>query len=257
MITAATMEWQRLCSRSTHWHVLRTSQGLQSLHSTLILILPALPQKLQQKQCITNVYCNNQGIIDHSNQKTMCPYPRDTISDDYPIYAEIIQTTTRLKPTDIQLHHVKGHQDTKTDWPLMLPEKLNIECDARLKNGSCQGPPYSINSSKNTGIIPTPQDQRANSNTTTPTYLTRCLAHTRWLLLVPMQQVQLDPSTRPAHPLANIPTCFNQIQPNRKKVSHKVHPWMASATRLVSHEKSLCWPNMPILPGSKRNCTSI
>jgi len=109
----------------------RTCQGVWSLHGTLILttLLPAFP-RTQQKQYITNVYCDNQGVIGCSNWKTMCPYPQDAISDDYPIYAEISQTTAGLKPIDIWLHHIKGHQDTKTDWPLTLPEKLNIECDA-------------------------------------------------------------------------------------------------------------------------------
>jgi len=87
--------------------------------------------ELYQQQRNVNVYCDNQGVIDCSNRESVCPYPRDAISDDYPIYAEICQTITALKPIVIRMHHVKGHQDTKSDHPLMLPEKLNIECDAR------------------------------------------------------------------------------------------------------------------------------
>jgi len=46
-------------------------------------------------------------------------------------FQSISQITAGFQPTDIRLHHVKGHQDTKNDRPLTLPEKLNIDCDAR------------------------------------------------------------------------------------------------------------------------------
>jgi len=58
-------------------------------------------------------------------------YPHDTISDDYTIFAEISQILQNLQPLNIQFHHIKGHQDTKSDKPLTLPKKLNINCDAQ------------------------------------------------------------------------------------------------------------------------------
>jgi len=72
-----------------------------------------------------------------------------------------------------------------------------------------------------------------------------------------MQQVQLDPRTRRTHPLADIPTCFNQIQSNGKKVYIQVHPRMATVTRPLSRKKPFRRPNMPILPGGARNCPTF
>jgi len=34
----------------------------------------------------------------------------------------------------VRFIHVLGHQDTKSNKPLMLPERLNINCDARAAN---------------------------------------------------------------------------------------------------------------------------
>jgi len=34
-------------------------------------------------------------------------------------------------PTPSGAHHIQGHQDTKLDKPLTIPEKLNIYCDAQ------------------------------------------------------------------------------------------------------------------------------
>jgi len=87
--------------------------------------------KLQQQHHNVHVYCDNQGVIDRTNRDPICSYPRDAISDDYPIFAEISQTMSELRPLNIRMQHVKGHQDTKSDCPLTLPEKLNIDCDAR------------------------------------------------------------------------------------------------------------------------------
>ncbi len=54
------------------------------------LILPA--------QCTIHVYCDNSGVIQKLQRKPSQLYPRDTIQDDYPIYAEIIHQT-RGTPT--------------------------------------------------------------------------------------------------------------------------------------------------------------
>jgi len=92
---------------------------------------------IHQPRHTVHVYCNNQGILDRATRKSIIPYPRDAISDDYPIFAEISQILQNLQLLQIEFHHVKGHQDTKSDKPLTLPEKLNIDCDARAsKTGS-------------------------------------------------------------------------------------------------------------------------
>jgi len=61
----------------------------------------------------------------------MVPYPCDAISDDYPIFTEIAQIIKALAPLQVELHHIQGHQDTKSDKPLTIPEKINIDCNAR------------------------------------------------------------------------------------------------------------------------------
>jgi len=81
-----------------------------------------------------HVYCDNKGLIDRIGNRAAIQYPRDAIHDDYPIYAEIDYCIQQLKPTAMRFIHVLGHQDTKSNKPLTLPEKLNIDCDARAAN---------------------------------------------------------------------------------------------------------------------------
>ncbi len=81
-----------------------------------------------------HVYCDNKGLIDCLSNRLALPYPRDAIRDDYPIYAKIDQCLEQLKPLDLHFIHVLGHQDKKSDKPLTLPERLNIDCDARAAN---------------------------------------------------------------------------------------------------------------------------
>jgi len=78
-----------------------------------------------------HVYCDNQGVIKHITNKTDIPYPRDAIRDDYPVFQEIYQQITQLQPIIPHFHHMKGHQDTKSDWPITLPETLNVDCNCR------------------------------------------------------------------------------------------------------------------------------
>jgi len=77
-----------------------------------------------------HVYCDNKGVLDRIGEQPQTPYPRDAIRDDYPVYAELQKIIAAIQPIRVQLHHVLGHQDTKSNKPLTLPEKLNIECDA-------------------------------------------------------------------------------------------------------------------------------
>jgi len=78
-----------------------------------------------------HVYCDNQGVIERINNHSTNIYPRDTIRDDYSIYADIQQQILQLQPIVLVFQHVKGHQDKQKDHVMMTPEKLNIDCDRR------------------------------------------------------------------------------------------------------------------------------
>jgi len=88
------------------------------------------PDLLRNPRTI-HAYCDNQGVIDWTSWTSPCLYLHDAISNDYPIYAELKHTINSLQPITVMLHHVKGHQDTKSNHPLTLLEKLNINCDDR------------------------------------------------------------------------------------------------------------------------------
>jgi len=78
------------------------------------------------------IYCDNQGVLDCIQKlpATKPIQPRQTTQDDYDVYAAIRSTLQELEPLQIQLRHVKGHQDQrKKCHQLLLPEILNIECD--------------------------------------------------------------------------------------------------------------------------------
>jgi len=66
-------------------------------------------------------------MLDCARRQSSCKYPQDAISNNYPVYAELQATIKALKTIQAQL---LGHQDTKLDKPLTLPEKLNIKCNA-------------------------------------------------------------------------------------------------------------------------------
>jgi len=78
-----------------------------------------------------HVYCDNNGVIQKLQRNPSQQYPRDAIQDDYPIYAEINHQLQERPEIAVSFHHVKGHQRETTDQKLTLPEKLNIDCDAR------------------------------------------------------------------------------------------------------------------------------
>jgi len=61
------------------------------------------------------LYCDNQGVLDHIHQlpTTQPLQPRQTTEDDYDVYAAICTTLCELAPLQVQLRHVKGHQDQK------------------------------------------------------------------------------------------------------------------------------------------------
>jgi len=64
---------------------------------------------------------------------TILNCPNATTKDDHDLYLEITATTQWCEPIDLQFHHVQGHQDTKANRPLTIPEQLNVECDKRAK----------------------------------------------------------------------------------------------------------------------------
>jgi len=88
------------------------------------------PIILQTKRVI-QVYCDNQGVIERINNHNTILYPRDTIRDEYPIYADIHHHIRQLRPIQAEFNHVKGHQDNKPENELTTPERLNVDCDRR------------------------------------------------------------------------------------------------------------------------------
>jgi len=92
-------------------------------------------------------YCDNLGLITTLNEmKTMTTtYPNDTTKDDQDIYLEITTTARRCEPIDLQFHHIQGHQDTKANCPLTIPEQLNVECNKKAKQYVMTTPTKSTN----------------------------------------------------------------------------------------------------------------
>jgi len=58
-----------------------------------------------------------QGHVRSCSQTSPCKYPCNAISNDYPVYAELQAIIEALHPLQLQLHHVVGYQDTKSDKP--------------------------------------------------------------------------------------------------------------------------------------------
>jgi len=80
-------------------------------------------------------FCDNAGVINnvsdllsHSRVR-----PNDTTNDDRDVYIAIRDAISQCSPLQIQLFHVKGHQDKNPKRKLTLPEQLNVECDCLAK----------------------------------------------------------------------------------------------------------------------------
>jgi len=112
---------------------LAEAYGIYTVLSFFLQYLYHYPLVPQRRRPI-NVYCDNKGLIDRICNCSATLYPRDAIRDDYPIYAEIDQCLHQLKPHELRFIHVLGHQDTKSNKQLTIPERLNIDCDARAAN---------------------------------------------------------------------------------------------------------------------------
>jgi len=94
-----------------------------TLHSiSYSTIASTLQNFTEPPQCDVYSDFNQEGIMQIRNPYAHTPKMPSAMT---------IQTIIRLRPLTVQLHHIKGHQDTKSDHPLMIPEKLNIDCDTQ------------------------------------------------------------------------------------------------------------------------------
>jgi len=59
--------------------------------------------------------------------------PNDTTNDDRDVYVVICDAIDKCRPLQVQLFHVKGHQNKDPKRKLTLPEQLNIDCDHQAK----------------------------------------------------------------------------------------------------------------------------
>jgi len=80
-------------------------------------------------------FCDNAGVITSVNDllSNVNLRPNDSTQDDRDIFVAIQDKISHCSPLQIQLFHVKGHQDKNPKHKLTLPEQLNIECDHQAK----------------------------------------------------------------------------------------------------------------------------
>jgi len=109
---------------------LAKAYGLYTVISFLNHYMTLYPLVLPAPRTI-HVYCDNNGVIEHLNTTLNQQYPRDSIRDDYLVFAAIHHVIHQAPMLCILFHHVKGHQKETLDWKLTLPKKLNIDSDAR------------------------------------------------------------------------------------------------------------------------------
>jgi len=110
---------------------LAEAYGVYMLLSFFLQYTRLYPLTILQPRPI-HVYCDNAGVITRINNHQSVPQPRDTLRDDYPIFAEIHQLRQYLQLYQLDFHHVKGHQDRQKDHQLSIQERLNIDCDKRV-----------------------------------------------------------------------------------------------------------------------------
>jgi len=89
--------------------------------------------KLPPKTSSLLLYCDSQSVLDCLTKlkDPLNRTPCTTITNDYDVYATIIDALHRLTPVSVKFLHIKGHQDkpSKGKRYLSLPAKLNIKCD--------------------------------------------------------------------------------------------------------------------------------
>jgi len=105
--------------------------GLLAAFSFLEQYLHQLPVLATPTSTKIKGYCDNLGLIQQITKMkaSKTPNPTWTIENDYDLYNKILQTILRI-PFTTELHHVKGHQDSKNkDEALSYEATQNIECD--------------------------------------------------------------------------------------------------------------------------------
>jgi len=107
---------------------LAKAYGIYMLLSFFLQYTQLYPLTISQPWPI-HVYCDNASVITWISSHKSELSPRDTLRDEYPIFAEIHQLVQYLQPFQSDFHHVKGHQDQKKDHQLSIQEQLNIDCD--------------------------------------------------------------------------------------------------------------------------------
>jgi len=80
-------------------------------------------------------FCDNLGVITNINtfRDDEISHPNDATSDDRDLIIAISNIVDRCQPLELQFMYVKGHQDTKADHPLTLPELHNVACNKLAK----------------------------------------------------------------------------------------------------------------------------
>jgi len=84
---------------------------------------------------IITCYCDNLGVITNINsyRNDAITHPNDTTNDDRDLILAISEIADKCLPTELQFLYVPGHQDTKANRPLTLPEMHNVACDKLAK----------------------------------------------------------------------------------------------------------------------------
>jgi len=80
-------------------------------------------------------FCNNASVITNVNDlmTSTCTCLNDTTNNNQDVFLVIIDALSHCRPLQIQLFHVKGHQDKDPKCKLTLPEQLNIACNHQAK----------------------------------------------------------------------------------------------------------------------------
>jgi len=96
-------------------------------------------------------FCNNIGVTTNVMALLSTPtlHPNDTTNDDHDLYKAIGKMLSQCSPLQLQLLHVKGHQDKDLKQRLTIPEQLNIDCDHWAKQ-------YALSTTKSSTALGNP-----------------------------------------------------------------------------------------------------
>jgi len=106
MVLTGSLDRRRICSSASNGHLLWSCGGLWYLHYAQLLspVLLPLPLTIESPHPIHG-FCDNAGIIMCINQHHQHLHPWETIQDDYPIFAVILQQLKYLQPFNFVFHH--------------------------------------------------------------------------------------------------------------------------------------------------------